>query len=479
MKNMQKSETYIMILLLTMSLVAVAPIINSENTPIVSMDGVNISKGGNGQGLLMVVDVSNLGSCDVALSWDPDVVTVTDVGNSDFDQMFPYLNNTAGVLSMNAYSNAVMNGDFTIAKITFEPASGASAGDECDLEITDSLLLTADPVPSKILHDEQNGTVHIKSSSDDDDNSGGGGGGSAPPPGPANNPPVANASKSQSSGFVGESIQFDGSFSNDIDGTIDNYTWDFYDGEIGYEKTTEHIFLDSGIYQVTLTVTDNEGTTDKDTFDIVISKANNPPSEPILDGPKTGHTNTTYAYTAVSTDVDNDTIQYTFNWNDFTTNTTNFLLNGTITTQTHSWTAPGIYEISVKAYDNETESSAIKLTVLIDTHWIKDIGYFINDDGDGTYDSFYSNATKEQTDVEKQNDGTYLMDNDGDGDWDYIYNIETGTLAESNPEETSENNAIWYALGIGFLLAILVLIVLFLIINMGKKVKKSKNKTKK
>jgi len=159
------------------------------------------------------------------------------------------------------------------------------------------------------------------------------------------------------------------------------------------------------------------------------SVGNNPPTKPTVNGPTTGNKNTDYDYTAVSTDANNDAIQYTFYWGDGSYNIiTDFLQSGVVTTQTHSWAAPGIYEISVKAYDNETESAATKLTVLIDTHLVKDIGYLIDDDSDGTYDNFYSDATGEQTDVDKQYDGTYLIDNEGNGCWDYYYNIETDEL---------------------------------------------------
>jgi len=130
----------------------------------------------------------------------------------------------------------------------------------------------------------------------------------------------------------------------------------------------------------------------------------------------------------------------------------------------------------VKAYDNETDSAATKLTVLIDTHWVKDIGYLIDDDSDGNYDAFYSNSTKNQTDINKQDDSTYLIDNDGDGDWDYVYNIKAGIFTECTSEKTSENNAIWYALGVGILLAIIVLIIIFLVVNVKRKTIKSKTK---
>ena len=162
MKNIDKNRIYKMILLLGVSLVTVAAIINSESgSTIISMGDVDIPEGGSDWSFLKINDVSNLGSCDITLSWDPDVVTVTDVGDSDFDSMDYYVEDSTGILNLNAFSYDAMNGDFTIAKVTFEPAYGASDGDECDLEITDSVLLTAEPTPSEIFHSRENGRAQI------------------------------------------------------------------------------------------------------------------------------------------------------------------------------------------------------------------------------------------------------------------------------------------------------------------------------
>ena len=86
-----------------------------------------------------------------------------------------------------------------------------------------------------------------------------------------NKPPIAKASASETFGFVGEIINFDGSFSFDSDGVISNYIWSFNDGTTGNGKTTTHSYSSSGTYHVTLTVTDNDGAIDKDIIDIVIS----------------------------------------------------------------------------------------------------------------------------------------------------------------------------------------------------------------
>ncbi|MGC9308937.1 MAG: PKD domain-containing protein, partial [Thermoplasmatota archaeon] len=54
-------------------------------------------------------------------------------------------------------------------------------------------------------------------------------------------------------------VRFNGSASDDPDGVIINYTWDFGDGATGYGLNTSHLYMDSGIYNVTLTVTDDDG----------------------------------------------------------------------------------------------------------------------------------------------------------------------------------------------------------------------------
>jgi len=162
MRSMYKFKNFIIILLITLSMLACIPVINSEeNITMVSMDDVDVPVLGNGSGFLMVSNISNLGSCDVTLSWDSDVVNVTDVGDSDFDSIDYYVNYSSGVLSVVAFSLDAMNGNFTIANITFERAPGASVGDECELQITNSIFYTADSIPNEILHNRTDGLAKI------------------------------------------------------------------------------------------------------------------------------------------------------------------------------------------------------------------------------------------------------------------------------------------------------------------------------
>jgi len=90
-----------------------------------------------------------------------------------------------------------------------------------------------------------------------------------------NNPPTANAGVNQA-GLKGI-YTLDGSGSSDIDGTIQNYTWNFtYNGnpQTLYLTYPMFNFQILGNYFITLNVTDNDGGYDHDTTWVNISNAN-------------------------------------------------------------------------------------------------------------------------------------------------------------------------------------------------------------
>jgi len=73
--------------------------------------------------------------------------------------------------------------------------------------------------------------------------------------------PVADAGGPYS-GFVDETVNFDGGGSSDPDGgALQSWEWDFGDGSAGFGETVQHIYSDAGDYDVRLTVTDDEGQT--------------------------------------------------------------------------------------------------------------------------------------------------------------------------------------------------------------------------
>ncbi len=304
-----------------------------------------------------------------------------------------------------------------------------------------------------------------------DDGATGGGNPSSPPTADANGPYT---------GFVGEEITFDGTGSTGFNLT---YDWKFFDTDIWHTNigpTPTYSYTQAGTYIVTLRVTNIFGNS-TDTASVTILTGNNPPTKPSLIKYKdTGNKNVEYTYTAIATDLDNDTIMYTFDWGDGIQTETGYLPNAREVSVNHSWVNAGKYRMWVQAMDylNAT-SEKTYLTILIDAINVADIGYLTDDTSDGTYDLFHSNDGGVLSAVEKQTDGTYLIDSDGDGEWNWIYDPETDMLTPYARKESAEENpnmALWYALIAGILIAIILILVVY---RSTKNTKKKKKKQKK
>jgi LysM repeat protein len=97
-----------------------------------------------------------------------------------------------------------------------------------------------------------------------------------------NAPPNADAG-APTSGMMGKGQAFvtvDGSGSSDPDGTIVRYEWDFGDGSASEEgQSVTHGYSGTGVYVITLTVTDDCGATAQDTADVTITGPT-PPATP-------------------------------------------------------------------------------------------------------------------------------------------------------------------------------------------------------
>jgi len=90
----------------------------------------------------------------------------------------------------------------------------------------------------------------------------------AQPPPPENQPPVASFTYS----CTDLACSFNGSGSYDPDGTIASYAWTFGDNSSGSGVTASKIYASAGTYNVTLTVTDNEGATGSASKSVTVSE---------------------------------------------------------------------------------------------------------------------------------------------------------------------------------------------------------------
>ncbi|WP_256392294.1 PKD domain-containing protein [Natronoarchaeum rubrum] len=82
--------------------------------------------------------------------------------------------------------------------------------------------------------------------------------------------PSGNITYSPSTPSTTDDVAFDASGSTDADGSIATYEWAFGDGATATGETPTHSYADDGSYDVTLTVTDDDGATDTTTRTITV-----------------------------------------------------------------------------------------------------------------------------------------------------------------------------------------------------------------
>ena len=114
-------------------------------------------------------------------------------------------------------------------------------------------------------------------------------------PSGTNQAPTASITASPTSGDAPLSVSFNASGSNDPDGSIVSYYWNFGDGTSGTGVTAGHTYNNSGNYTVSLTVTDDDGATDSSSRLIQVTDppaSNLPPNQPVIASPYQGEMET-------------------------------------------------------------------------------------------------------------------------------------------------------------------------------------------
>ncbi len=117
---------------------------------------------------------------------------------------------------------------------------------------------------------------------------------------PENQLPVAGISVEPATGTWPLSVTLDGGTSNDPDGTIVSWDWDFGDGETDAGATVTHVFQTAGSFTVTLIVTDDAGATATASADVTVT-------EPPTPGARVGGALVLYEFEAGGGSVVSDT----------------------------------------------------------------------------------------------------------------------------------------------------------------------------
>ena len=171
-----------------------------------------------------------------------------------------------------------------------------------------------------------------------------------------NLPPRADANGPYT-GVAGVAVTFDGSGSSDPDDGIASYRWDFGDSSTGSGATPSHVYADTGIYKVTLTVTDVAGATSSDGATAVIGSDN---MRPMADakGPYTGAVDVAVSFDGTgSSDIDGNIVTWEWDFGDAST--------GSGESTTHTYSASGIYYVSLTVTDDlgATDSNVTAVVV--------------------------------------------------------------------------------------------------------------------
>ena len=164
---------------------------------------------------------------------------------------------------------------------------------------------------------------------------------------PGGTPPVAVMSATPDSGVAPLTVNFNSAGSNDPDGSISSYAWDFGDGGTATGSTATHNYGAPGVYTAKLTVTDNSGLTGSITKQITATSASNlPPVAKAGATPKNGTAPLAVAFSSAGTnDPDGTVASYEWTFGDGSPKDTSANPN-------HTYTVAGNYVATLKVTDN-------------------------------------------------------------------------------------------------------------------------------
>ena len=170
--------------------------------------------------------------------------------------------------------------------------------------------------------------------------------------------PTASFVYSPANPITGESVYFNASDSNDPDGSIVSYRWNFGDGNTGTGETPTHQFQSAGTYYVVLVVKDNDGNEDSVSNDVTIVD-NKKPTASFDYSPSSPQVNDSVYFDGSSSyDSDGNIISWT--WEFFDDNTT---ASGAIVS--HQYTAAGSFAVRLTVTDDKGDTDTITKTITV------------------------------------------------------------------------------------------------------------------
>ena len=158
-------------------------------------------------------------------------------------------------------------------------------------------------------------------------------------------------------GTVNVPVSFDGTGSNDADGNIVSFSWNFGDGATGSSATPNHTYVTAGTFNVSLTVTDDAGDTDTATSTATIGLGNLPPVAD-ANGPYNGTAGIAVAFDGSgSSDPDGNIISYSWDFGDGST--------GSGVSPNHVYASANVYNVTLTVMDDAGVTDAAGTTASI------------------------------------------------------------------------------------------------------------------
>ncbi len=169
--------------------------------------------------------------------------------------------------------------------------------------------------------------------------------------------PVASFTQSSNNVLTSVLISFDGSASNDPDGTIISYSWTFGDGSTGSGHTVTHSYSTAATYTVKLNVTDNSGSTA--VASAVITVQDRPPTvsfTPSATGSLVAGASVSFNTTGTS-DPDGTVATYAWDFGDGS--------SGSGPSPSHTYSSSGSLTVKLTVTDNSGSTASSSSTVMI------------------------------------------------------------------------------------------------------------------
>ena len=182
-----------------------------------------------------------------------------------------------------------------------------------------------------------------------------------------NKNPTASFTMSTNSGTAPLKVSFDASNSNDSDGTITKYVWDYGNGSNeGKGIKTDHTYTTPSTYDITLTVTDNKNASGEATQKVIVTSnnSNSPPEITKFEAkPASGNVPLKTSFSWQISDKDGDVLDCKLDVND--DGKIDYTINNCTAsnTQNHTYTTKGSYITKLIVEDNKANKVEQQISV--------------------------------------------------------------------------------------------------------------------